>query len=332
MKTTLFCILTAFGLCSAQTTITKAFNDPNPGDSPNYFTVNGTVDNSQTGTSATFNNSSVTQGAISSTNYSVPSASEISTFPGSTLKMVGSGNTIYFKQSASKLEITGLVTPDATLNFSANNGTYISYPTNSASTQDSDTASGTFTSSPANGNVTGNFSGTINITVDGTGTLLLGSQTYPNVLKIKSVQNFNLTFSGFPLGTITNTAYFYYDSTHKFPLLSHTTANINVPALNMNQTTTAAQALFENVLGVNDSFVKKDKLKVYPNPATDFIEFRGETGDYSTAKIYSVDGKLIKTSDVKSGKVQVSELPSTTYFIEVSGKDAKAETTKFIKK
>lgn len=325
-------MLAAYGLCSAQTTITKAFNDPNSGDSPNYFTISGSIDNSPTGNGVTFNNSLVTQGAVSSTNYSTPSASEISTFPGSTLKMVGSGNTIYFKQSASKLEITGLVIPEATLNFSTNNGTYISYPTNPSSEQDSDTASGTFTSSPANGNITGNFSGTINITVDGTGTLLLGGATYTNVLKIKSVQSFNLSFSGFPLGTITNTAYFYYDSTHKFPLLSYTSANINVPALNMNQTTTAAQALFENVLAVNDSFAKKDKLKVYPNPATDFIEFRGETESYSTAKVYSLDGKLIKTSDIKSGKIQVSELPSAAYFIEVSGKDAKAETTKFIKK
>jgi hypothetical protein len=72
---------------------------------------------------------------------------------------------------------------------------------------------------------------------------------------------------------------------------------------------------------------------IYPNPAQDFIQFKGETGNYSTAKIYSLDGKLIKTSDLQSGKVQVSDLPSASYFIEVSGKDnKKTETSKFIKK
>lgn len=318
-------MLAAHGLCSAQTTITKAFHDPSVGESVNYYNVVGTVDNSGSGSNQTFNNASLTQGAASATSYSAPSSSEISTYPGSTIKMVGGGNTIYFKQSASKLEITGLVTPDATLNFSTDNGTYISYPTVLGTTEP-DTASGTFTSSAANGN----FTGTINILADASGTLLIAGRTYTNVLRVKSVQVFNLSIGVFQIGTITNNAYLYYDSTHKAPLLNYTSAHIQV--LNIDQTTTAAQALFETSLGVNDSFAKKDKLKVFPNPATDFIEFKGETGNYSTAKVYSLDGKLVKTSDLKSGKIQVSELPTAAYFIEVSGKDAKAETTKFIKK
>ena len=203
----------------------------------------------------TFNNASVTQGAASPTTYSTPSANEASTYPGSTLKMTGNGNTVFYKQSAAKLEITGLVTPDATLNFSTNNGTYISYPAAFGYT-DSDTASGTFSSSAANGN----FSGTITITADAAGTLIIGSKTYPNVLRIKSVQNFNLTVSSFPVGTVTNTAYSYYDSMHKFPLLAYTSANISVPALGMNQTSTGAQALNETFLAVNDHFIKKLSL------------------------------------------------------------------------
>lgn len=327
MKTTLFLMLATFSICSAQTTITKAFNDPNAGDAPNYFTVNGTIDNSPTGNNVTFNNSTVTQGSASPTTYSTPSSGEISTYPGSTLKMVGGGTTVLYKQSASLLEITGLITSDATLNFSTNNGTYIAYPYSFNSTT-TDTASGTFTSSVANGN----FSGTINITADAAGTLIIGSQTYPNVLRVKSIQSFNLTISGFPIGTITNTAYSYYNSSQKFPLLSYTSANINVPALSINQTTTGTQALGSAFLAVNDTFAKKESLKIYPNPAQDFIQFKGENKDYSTAKIYSLDGKLVKTSDLKSGKVQVSDLPSSSYFIEVSGKDNKTETSKFIKK
>lgn len=109
---------------------------------------------------------------------------------------------------------------------------------------------------------------------------------------------------------------------------------INVPLAGINnQTTNAAQALNTATLSTGDFAVKKQGLKIYPNPAQDFIEFKGESDNYSTAKIYTLDGKLVKTSDVKAGKIQISDLPTASYFIEVSGKDnKKAEASKFIKK
>ena len=323
MKATLFFLLTSASVLSAQTTITKAFNDPIIGETINNVNVNGTVDNSATGNNATFSNSSLTAGSASVTNYSAPTSSEISTFPGSTIKMTGGGNTVYYKQTATKLEITGLVTPDATLNFSGNNGTFISYPA-AFGYSESDTASGTFSATAGSGN----FSGTINITADAAGTLLIGAKTYTNVLRIKSVQNFSLTVFGFPVGSVVNTAYSYYDSAHKFPLLSTTNAVITVQGT--PQTTNVAQALNETFLSVSD-IVKKDRFKIYPNPAHDFIEFKGEISDYSKANIYSLDGKLVKTSDLKAGKITISDLPASAYFIEFSGTKSQSESIKFIK-
>ena len=332
MKQTLLFLLAASALCSAQTTITKAFNDPVLGETVNNLTVTGTVDNSATGAGTTFNNASLVLGVAAPTLYSAPTAGEFITFPGSTIKMAGSGNTILYKQSASKLEITGLITPDATLNLSANNGTFISYPA-AFGYNETDQAQGTFTSPSASGLC----KGTITITADASGTLILGAATYSNVLRIKSVQNFNLHLPNdtsflIPIGTVTNTAYTYYDSTHKFPLLTTTQAVISIPIASINQTTSGAQALNVTTLSTGDHFVKKEGLTIYPNPAQDFIQLKGDTTNFSTVNIYSLDGKLIKTSDLKTGKVQVSELPSAAYFIEVSGKDSKKEATKFIKK
>ncbi|MDQ1097628.1 MULTISPECIES: T9SS type A sorting domain-containing protein [Chryseobacterium] len=326
MKKTLLTVLAACGLCTAQTTITKAFNDPVTGDVVNNVNVNGTVNNSATGSNATFSNGSLTAGSASPSTYSAPTASEISSYPGTTIKMVNGTTTAYFKASASKLEITALVTPDATLNFSANNGTYISYPA-AYGYAETDTAQGTFTASGASGN----FSGTINISADASGTLIIGNKTYTNVLRIKSVQNFNLTSSGFPLGTVSNTSYMYYDATHKFPLLSSTTANINISLLNINQTTNTAQALNETFLAVLDQHFNKERLSIYPNPAQDAVQIRGNTAAFSSARIYSLDGKILKTSALNSGTIDVSELPSATYFIEFTGKETK-EAHKLIKK
>lgn len=331
MRKTILFLIAGCSVLSAQTTITKAFNDPIVGDVINSYTVNGTVDNSATGNGATFNNTSLTQGVASNTTYAAPTTTETSTFPGTTIKMVATGNTILYKSSATKLEITGVVTPDATLNFAADNGTFITYPA-AYGHSETDNAKGTFTSTTASGL----FKGTINTTSDAYGTLLVGSKTYTNVIRIKSVQNFNLYQSTdtnylFPIGNITNTAYSYYDATHKFPILSSTNGNLSVPLLSINQTTSGAQVLSEVYLSAIDS-VKKESFRIYPNPAQDFIEFKGNTGKYSTAHIYTLDGRLIKTADIASGRIQISELPQADYFIEVSGKEGKSETVKFIKK
>lgn len=324
MKTNLLPLVFATGLLSAQTTITKAFNDPIIGETVNNVIINGTVDNSATGSNATFSNSHLTAGSASVTAYSAPSTAEISSYPGTTIKMTGSGNTVYYKASATKLEITALVTPDATLNFSTNNGTFIGYPA-AFGYSESDNASGTFTS----GAGSGNFSGTINISADASGTLLIGSKTYSNVLRIKSIQNFTLSIFGFPVGTVVNTSYAYYDSVHKFPLLS--TLNAVITLQGNPQTTAAAQALDETFLAVSDVKLK-ERLHIYPNPAKDFIYVKGEVSNHTKAKIYSLDGKLIKTTDVDSGKINVSELSPAAYFIEISDPKIEKEATRFIKK
>lgn len=332
MKKTLLFILAFSGISSAQTTITKAFNDPLVGDIVNNFVVNGTVDNSATGANTTFNNASLTQGAASQITYIAPTSSEITTYPGSTIKMIDTGSSVLYKATATQLEITGVITSAATLNFAADNGTFITYPA-SFGYSNSDTAKGTFTSTAASGL----FKGTIVTTADASGTLIVGPKTYINVLRIKSVQNFNLYQSSdvnylIPIGSVINTAYTYFDSTHKFPLLSSTNGTLSVPILSINQSTSGAQVLNEVFLAVNNNVSKKQNFTIYPNPAQDFIEFTGDSKEYSTAKIYSLDGKLVKTSDISSGRIQISELPSAAYFIEVSGKDVPSETTKLIKK
>lgn len=330
MKKSVLLLLGASAMLSAQITLTKASHDPIIGDIVNNNAITGTVDNSTTGANVTFSNSSLTQGAASQATYSTPTSTEISTFPGSTIKMVDGTTTIYYKASATKLEITGIVNPQATLNFNVDNGTYMVYPLTYGPAQN-DTAQGTFTSSAANGT----FSGTLATQADAYGTLILGSQIYSNVLRVKYTQNFNL-YTAFspttPIGTVTNTAYAYYDASHRYALLSSTNGNISVPLLGINQSTSSAQALSGAFLATRDA-VKKGNLVVYPNPAQDFIGFKGNTENYSTAKIYSLDGKLIKTSDIKSGNIQISDLPPASYFIEVNGKNPETkQNSKFIKK
>lgn len=332
MKKSILFLLGTSAMFSAQITLTKASHDPILNDIVDNKIITGIVDNSATGANATFSNSSLTLGAPAPVSYLAPTSAEITTFPGSNLKMLDGTNTIFYKASATKLEITGIINPQVTLNLSTDNATYINYPTTFGPAQ-TDAAKGTFTSSIINGAILG----TLSTQADAYGTLLLNGKTYNGILRVKFTQSFNLYSAidiGFtnPLGTVTNTAYSYYDASQRYPLLSSTTANISIPALSINQTTTNALALNLATLAVHDAS-RKEKFNIYPNPAQDFIGFKGNTEDYSKANIYSLDGKLIKTADLHSGNIQISDLPPASYFIEVSGKNTETKKNiKFIKK
>lgn len=326
-----FFTLGLYSLVYSQTTITKAFNDPVAGDVVTGNVVTGTVNNSGTGTGVTFNNSALTAGSAALSTYSVPSAAEISSYPGSTIKNSdGSGNTIFYKTSASQLEITALITSAGTLNFSADNAVAILYPTSYGTPSNTDQARGTFTSTTASGLI----KGTVTTTADATGTLLLGPNVFPNILRIKSVQNFNLyqstdTFYLFPVGSIISTAYQYYDNIRKYPLLSYTDITVSVPLLSINQTTTAATAQSFAFLSSNDLDFKSE-VNIAPNPVNDLLMIEGISKEKIHYEIFSSEGKLIKKG-LSTKTLDVSELVSGKYVLIIE-QDHKKISLPFLKK
>ena len=160
-------------LAFSQTTLTKAANDYLTGNLVNSKNLLGTPDNSSSGVNTTFDNTGLTDGTNVIAQVSTPTPADIATFPGTTVKFDdGNANLIYYKSSASQLEITGAVVSGATLNFIGDNGIFLKFPTSFGNTY-TDTAKGTFTSTVASGL----FKGTITTTADGTGMLLLGTKS-----------------------------------------------------------------------------------------------------------------------------------------------------------
>ncbi|WP_262149170.1 T9SS type A sorting domain-containing protein [Chryseobacterium foetidum] len=323
MKKTLLSLTLCVSLANAQTTITKAFHDPATGDVNNYVSLNGTPDHSATGNNVVFSNGSLTQGAASPGVYSTPTSAEISSYPGSTLKYVNSGTTVFYKQTATKLEITALITPEATINLNTDNGTFLNYPT-AYNNEYSDTAAGVFNYS----GISGSVAGTINIKADAAGTLIVGPKTYNNVVRVKSIQNFNMSLGFLPLGSVVNTAYAYYDSTHKAPLFTTTNAAITI-GNGAPQNSNVAQALNEVYLAIKDAQLK-NKLEFYPNPAIDVVHFKN--ADNANIVIYNAEGKILKQINKNKEAVQVSDLPSGVYFITTEKDGVLSETKKLIKK
>ncbi|WP_326985808.1 T9SS type A sorting domain-containing protein [Chryseobacterium sp. MP_3.2] len=323
-----------FSACSSvafsQTIITKSANDYLIGNTINSENVMGFPDNSSTGSGVTFNNSLLTSGTSVVSLVSAPSAAELTEFPGTTVKFDdGNGNSIFYKSSATQLEITGAGISGATLNFSADNAIFLKFPTSFSNTYN-DTARGTF----SNGTVSGLFRGTIATTGDATGTLLLGSDTFGNILRIKSVQNYNLYQSTdtnyfFPIGTLSNTIFTYYDNLNRYPLFTTTTATIVVPLLSINQTTNAAvRQVNPNLATVKSN---KNDVKVYPNPVKNNLFFAGALGNYSAVKIYSLEGKLVKSETISNQNLDLSKLPSGNYIVELSSTTEKSKIIHIIK-
>lgn len=72
------------------------------------------------------------------------------------------------------------------------------------------------------------------------------------------------------------------------------------------------------------------RFKVYPNPVTDILNITGNTS-HMNYKIFTVDGKLVKTDWVESARINLSELQKGMYLLQLSADD-KVEIKKIIKK
>ena len=333
MKKFYLILLTAVAVNNfAQTTITKANNDFLIGTSVNSKNLLGTPDNSATGSNVIFNNSSLTDGTLITAQVSTPSAGDMTTFPGTTVKFDdGNGDLIYYKSSPTQLEITGAVVAGAVLNFSADNALYLKFPTAFGNTYN-DTARGTFTTTAGSGL----FRGTITTTADATGTLLLGSQSFSNVIRLKSVQTYNLfqstdTFYIFSIGTLASTFYTYYDNLNRYPLFTSTAATIAVPLLSFSQTSSAAIAQTNPVLATQNNSTQ-NKVTAYPNPVAETLFFAGDFSNYELVKVLNMEGRVVLTQAITDGKVNLNSLHTGNYILQLSGKNQKDQSIQIIKK
>lgn len=326
LSTALFCAITF-----AQTTITKTANDYLVGDSVNEFNLAGTPDNSATGSGVTFNNSALTNGSAITATVTAPSAAEIGTFPSSNIKFSdGNGNDLFYKSTSTMLEITGATIGGGVLNFNADNAIFLKFPTAFGNTY-ADTARGTATFS----GTTVLIKGTIGTNADASGTLMLGTQSFPNILRVVTVQNYNLylpfdiTYSN-SIGTITSTIYTYYDNVRRYPVFTSTSALILVPLASINQSINTSIGLSTIVLGTNNNSIK-NKIEVYPNPVNENLFLAGDLQGFDEVKIYNMEGRLVKTQNAVDAKMNLQDLPAGNYILQLSGKNKNAQSIRIMK-
>ncbi|HKK12646.1 MAG TPA: T9SS type A sorting domain-containing protein [Flavobacteriaceae bacterium] len=315
-----FCLLFAFALqTNAQTiTLTSSNNIPNVGDSFGYYYISDyAFDVSQTGANQTWDFSSVS-GTLVTINFIDPSASmDAASFPQATLvstQTIGGINVEnYYSSSSSDFSFEGNYAPSYWRTIYSDKQEYLKFPI-TYNDVFNETYSGTY-----NFILTGTTYdrvGTIEISADGYGDLVLPYTTVHNVLKVKITSDYTDTDTNTSaMTTSTEVTNVWYDTSNRLYLAS-TTEDYSGGTL---QSSTAMYISESDLaLGVDDSPLKDRQITIYPNPADNYFNIKNPLNESLNANIYDISGRNVKTMTVSHGNTQIntSNLHSGMYFIK----------------
>ena len=231
--------------------------------------------------------------------YVAPTASETTTYPGTTTVIVtntteGTTTTtgrMFTKNTANNtFSITGLTGTDLNINFSTNNATLGIFPMVYGYTNTDSNVAGTYNYTT----YSGTFTGTLVTTVDANGTLNLTDFGYSaNVTRLKTVLNISLNYGIFSnVGTVTQTSYSYYDPTNTLnnPAFRSVNTVAVVPLMSINQNNTSLEK-FNNVLATPSSELQTVWIQ---NPVQNTININtSNTIDNANISVTDMLGKTI---------------------------------------
>lgn len=177
----------------------------------------------------------------------------------------------------------------------------------------------------------GTFNGNCDVIADATGTLVLPAKTFNDVIRVNTVQTLTASLAGgFVTATVTLNNYDYYDvNASKAPIFSIVTStlssSIGAPSY---QKITTIQQNYEFV-GIKENQKSTIELSVFPNPASNFINFITVSNEAIKVIAFDVTGKIIATELMESGKTKMNtgNFISGLYTYHVIGKNNQVLTT-----
>ena len=193
---------------------------------------------------------------------------------------------------------------------------------------------GTTTSTSVGGSVTvngsfnGTFSGNSSFLADATGTLVLASKTFTDVVRVRRSQALNATLS-IGTATVSQLNYDYYSAAAaKAPIFSITSSTITSSAGTSSQTIVNILQNYP-VASVNESQKELIEVSVFPNPANSIINFNTTSLEVTKIIAYDLTGKLVATEFFELGKskMNINHLSNGLYLYTVTGKNNQVLTT-----
>jgi hypothetical protein len=325
MKKTLLSIFTILGLEMTSQTLTYANHAPAWGNIPFQTAQCDSVGISPGSIGAASSWSFNPTGLNSAKTYTTSNSMPTNTlFPASNVAVYYSATDIaYYKSDVSALKYYGgnfkIKTSDLFANYS-NPAIFAIYPM-SLNTNTTSVTSGTITITqspfPA---ITGTFTGACTLLADESGTLTLPSKTFTNVLRVVTSQTITVADLGISLNLV---VYDYYSpGTSKAPILSINSSTIVSGLGTSEQTIVTVQPNYD-IVSINESQKEDIQLSVFPNPATNLINFTTTSPEATKVIAYDITGKIIGTELIESGKskMNTSNFTSGIYIYHVVGKN-----------
>ncbi|TRW26535.1 T9SS type A sorting domain-containing protein [Flavobacterium zepuense] len=294
------------------------------------------IDQSAAGANVVWNFDGLTEYTQSYTSVIIPSAADIAEYPTTNWKVqtrtiTGNGENItnYFLNvnDIGGTSLTGAEASGIVLNYSTNNAFLGDFPISYEYTN-TDQVAGNFEGQ----GVEGTFTGTGTVTVDAYGTLTVneGIADATPVTRLKTVQNLTLNYLGFPVGTLEQTIYSYYntDVLATGPIFRSITTHVVVESAEVDQTVESYESYEATALNVKDITLASNKLLVVPNPVNNVLHFEGNTV-VNSVSIADITGKIVLIANT-ANDINVGALNSGVYFISTQTETG-VQFTKIVK-
>ena len=251
-------VLFSYQEITAQPTLTNANTSPQVGESFIYHLVDYTVGSEgASGANVTWDFSGSISTDTLTINWVDPSTTPYAaSFSSSNICYEVSGTYDYYTSSSSDYSRQGAVQGGIVVAYS-DPQKHIEYPYTFNSTF-IDSFAATFFSG-----VTIDRTGTITVTGDAYGTVILPYGTFNDVLRLKVVEDYQDDFIGGPL--LYNTeVYLWYKPGIHYPILSFTSFVSTMFSI------TYGSYLDQSSVGINKTFAPEFNFNIYPNPANTF--------------------------------------------------------------
>ena len=157
------------------------------------------------------------------------------------------------------------------------------------------------------------------VIADATGSLTLPAKTFTNITRVITSQSITAASLGASVNLV---VYDYYAvGNSKAPILSVNTSTI-VSGLGASTQTLVTVLKDYNIVGINEAQKLDIQLSVFPNPATNLINFTTTSPEATKVIGYDITGKIIGTELMESGKTKMNttNLASGVYMYHVLGK------------
>lgn len=159
--------------------------------------------------------------------------------------------------------------------------------------------------------------GDVTITIDGSGTLILPSGTYTNVLRLHVVTNIVDEYQGFTFLSETESYAWYVAGTPSY-------------LLQIIEMTTSAGSLQSTIVLTDDAVSVEEvdplsDLTISPNPFSNELKLDGLESKIEKVEVYDLTGKIVKTvildENISETTLDTSELEKGMYMLSLFGKE-----------